>query len=29
VDPIQRAKTPETRARRIDKAIENLRAGQA
>ena len=29
VDPITQAKAPETRARRIDKAIENLRAGKA
>jgi Bacteriocin-protection, YdeI or OmpD-Associated/Domain of unknown function (DUF1905) len=29
VDPIAQAKAPETRARRIEKAIENLRAGKA
>jgi hypothetical protein len=29
VDPITQAKAPETRARRIENAIENLRAGKA
>ena len=29
VEPITTAKSPETRQRRIDKAVETLRAGQA
>lgn len=29
VDPIEQAKAPETRARRIEKAMQNLRAGKA
>jgi hypothetical protein len=29
VEPIRDAKAPETRQRRIDKSIENLRAGEA
>jgi hypothetical protein len=29
VEPIRDAKAPETRQRRIDKSIENLRAGKA
>jgi bifunctional DNA-binding transcriptional regulator/antitoxin component of YhaV-PrlF toxin-antitoxin module len=29
VDPIEQAKAPETRARRIEKAMQNLRAAKA